>query len=393
LSSSTNSNAIYTAPAVSGTNTVEISVDDGHGGIVTTNMELVVIKSWEFVGGTNVMVDGVPILHDSGAAISATSSPIGDIYFAICEKPANQISAFKLVDNQYSRVGSPFFSEGGTGPSEGSLTFYSGIPRVVYADGGRNGWPVVREYNELVSNNWLRLSGLTEITQIYSSWTSLLYTSTGVPYVGFYDYNTTGANVFRFTGLEWTNCGPTNLSGGQIGGGLSMAMAPNDTVFLTFRDYLHEQYGTVMYYTNEIWTNLGPRGFTTAGVRSIQLRFDNNVPYVCFMHGLNASERITVMRYNGTAWELVGIARFTPITVYKFSFAIDNGILYLAYIGGGLPESITVMKFNGSSWVLLGKQKFSPSSAHRVKLLIQDGIPHVLFNYLPTNHIGIMSYR
>jgi hypothetical protein len=83
------------------------------------------------------------------------------------------------------------------------------------------------------------------------------------------------------------------------------------------------------------------RVFHQEAIASMQIKFDNNVPYVAFSN-IATTYKTDVMKFDGSNWVGVG----TPnLLANGWAFAHDmeihNGIIYVSYIDGNKATTIT----------------------------------------------------
>jgi hypothetical protein len=96
----------------------------------------------------------------------------------------------------------------------------------------------------------------------------------------------------------------------------------------------------------QIWTTLGPQGFTSGEAGSTSIRIDTGgTPYLAYSDFAN-DQKATVMKFVGNTWVPVGTLGFSAGETEQTSLAIGtNNTPYVVYrdlVNGG---KATVMKF------------------------------------------------
>ena len=90
-----------------------------------------------------------------------------------------------------------------------------------------------------------------------------------------------------------------------------MALDSNGVAYVVFRDNIHTDKASVMWYTGGNWEILGASGFSSGYSYEHAIALDsNNKPYVVYQDGSNSS-KLTVQVYSGGSWAPLGMPGFT----------------------------------------------------------------------------------
>ncbi|GBF73604.1 putative S-layer protein [Paenibacillus sp. 598K] len=199
----------------------------------------------------------------------------------------------------------------------------------------------------------------------YLRYTSVALSSSGVPYVAYWDAANSGKVVVqRYVNRAWEVVG-TEVSAGAASY-VSLALDSNDAPYVAYRDEATPLNGaTVKKLVDGAWATIGTAGFTADQADSVVLRIGgNNKLYLAFVdHAMvgSSSGKATVMTYDETAaaWTVVGASQFTTgYSVLNVDLAIGaDGTPYLAYLGRN-PDNNRylpyVARWDGSAWSDLG---------------------------------------
>lgn len=212
------------------------------------------------------------------------------------------------------------------------------------------------------------------------------------PYVAYGDYlDAVKATVKKYDGTNWVVVGTSGFSGTSQAMALSLAISQVDgTPYVLFRDdQASTQYAaTVMKFDGTNWILVGARGFSNSSViayPSIAITSDG-IPYVAYKD-ITHSDKATVMVFNGSNWATVGSIGFSAGAADYTSLAIDQDFnLFVAYKDIANGGKATVMKFDGVNWVNAGTADFSYGSAQYTTMTVgTDNKPYIVYRDVVNN--------
>lgn len=187
------------------------------------------------------------------------------------------------------------------------------------------------------------------------------------------DYNY-GICIYKYANTTWLQLGNKDVTGGQLGNSISMAFAPNGTV------YVAEVTGSsssssgaklaVKKFNGTIWDTVGATNFNYDGTSFSNRGYFPKIkinsagdPYVSYTYGYT-SYTANVRKFNGTAWVNIGpaITSISTNVLQKtdIDFLPNDTLVALTVSNYYVP---TVSKYNGTSWVNMGGAITSPSTA------------------------------
>ena len=210
---------------------------------------------------------------------------------------------------------------------------------------------------------------------------SLALAPDGTPYVAFKDSVQSGkTTVMQFNGTSWIIVGDAGFSAGQANN-ISFAFAPNGTPYVAYSDVVNSSKATVMKYSSGVWSVVGSAGFSTGAASFTSLAFaPDGAPCVAFKDGAT-SDKATVMKFDGMSWIIVGTPGFSagPADYPSLAFA-PNGTPGVAFKDGANGSKATMMKFDGANWIIVGTAGFSAGQADYTSLAVTpDGTPYVVY--------------
>ena len=180
----------------------------------------------------------------------------------------------------------------------------------------------------------------------------------------------------------WQSMGPEEVDGSASAEYTNVAVAPDGTVYMSYRDLGNSNKITVKKYSNSTLSIVGTAGFSAGGTYYTDIAVDKfNTPYVAYMDVAN-SNKATVKKYSGGSWITVGSVGFSGSTAgyVNITTSAVDGTPYVAYQDASNGSKITVKKFDGNSWVDVGSAGFSTGVANSISLtLASDGTPYVIY--------------
>jgi hypothetical protein len=148
--------------------------------------------------------------------------------------------------------------------------------------------------------NWVYV-GTAGFSAGGTAWTSLVFSSSGQPYVGYRDCgNDCKATVMKLNGNIWENVGNSGFSDGQTAENC-IAISQSDELFVAFRDDENSHKATVMKFDGSNWVAVGNEGFSlsTAYYPSLALNAEG-VPYLAY-GDIGNGDKATVMKYDSVS--------------------------------------------------------------------------------------------
>lgn len=178
---------------------------------------------------------------------------------------------------------------------------------------------------------------------------------------------------------EWQSVGGDGISAGSTDF-LSLAISPEGTPHLAYKDAINEHKATVLQWNGTSWGALGGAGISAAAANFQSLVIARNgTPYIAYQDEGNGN-KTTVLKWNGTSWEALGGAGISSGSSSYQSIAISpTGTPYIAY-RDGTNNGTTVLKWNANGWEALGGAGISAGTASYQSLAISpDGAAYVAF--------------
>ncbi len=181
---------------------------------------------------------------------------------------------------------------------------------------------------------------------------SLVFDSNNNPIIAYSCQD--GVYAQKFENGSW------QLVGGSIvdlngGGFTNIAIASDDTLFLTYRSVLGAK-TKVMFFNGITWDFVGDSEFFPDNTTPAGIAVDSGDNPVIAIQIFTS--QIEVYAFNGTGWNLVGNAAVQSGTAFPHAFGIDAADnLYVFYTEGDFgPSEYTsyVQKYDGNTWNILG---------------------------------------
>lgn len=128
------------------------------------------------------------------------------------------------------------------------------------------------------------------------------------------------------------------------------------------------------------WTNVGPAGFSNAGVSNWQkLRLSNAGQLFVSFNDDGTDPGGNVMKFDGANWVPIGDTSFTPSYAHHSSFAFGNGdTLYFSYADGNNMSRAAVMMYDGTDWLDLGTGLTAGECQNSNIEVAADGTPYLI---------------
>jgi hypothetical protein len=172
----------------------------------------------------------------------------------------------------------------------------------------------------------------------------------------------------------------------------SLAMAPNGTLFVAYRDGSQNDKATVLKWENAAWVSVGTKGFSATPASYLSLAVSpTNVPYLAF----KSYSSIVVYAHDGAAWSQIGSNLDSAGGNYPCLAFGPNGTPYVAFQENGLGGRFTVKKYTGTNWAKVGSPGFGEALSYMAPSLAftNGGVPYVAGVVTsPSNRIAVYSF-
>lgn len=244
--------------------------------------------------------------------------------------------------------------------------------------------------------NWGKVGTNLEISKGAASNQSLAIGPNGTIYVAYRD-NTNGykTTVKFFDGSDWQLLGYPWISNGNAKS-QSLEIDKNGKIYLAYCDSANGNRATVLNNVAGAWLSIGSlTGIAQDGESYLNFKISpSGQPYITYLESGNA-QLIVVKRYNGATWENVGGSTIGPnFTQYpKLEFS-SNGTPFLAYAvnGPNLPLTPTVLSFDGSNWQQVGNSGLIINQSKEVSLSFSpSGVLHIAYISLNDGTLTVLK--
>ena len=359
----------FTADSPTGSN---LNLSPVTANLTTTTIATVSTPQWVPTGNAGF----------SGGGATFTSlayAPDGTPHVAY----ANQFNGGKATVMKYT--GGAWSLVGNDGFSAGEAQYISllfspdGSPCIAFSDIAFGKKATVMKFD---GNSWSNV-GKPGFSVNEANFTSLAFAPDGTPYLAFQDFGSSnwGATVMRFINGTWSTVGSAGFSAGAAYS-TSLAIAPNGIPYLAYSDFATSPPGrvTMMAYSGGVWSRVGTAGFSADYADNLSLAMaPDSTPYVAYRDQA-AGFKATVMAYRNGTWSGVGGSGVSAGYAYYTSLAFaPDGTLYLAYQDGTVNKA-TVMKFSGVTWSGVGAAGLSAGQTQYSSLTIgPDGVPALVY--------------
>lgn len=244
---------------------------------------------------------------------------------------------------------------------------------------------MVKKFN---GTSWVNVGGPSTIGHTMPP--CLAFDTAGLPYVA---ATSSRLTVARFDGINWILVGSAGFISDDATS-LSLKIAPDNTPYVAFRDFAHNENISVMKFDGSNWVYVGQPGFTPNhpqpyhGAWRPSLAFNQSgTPYIAYIDITNGW-RLSVMKFNGSNWVYVGTSNISGGTADLPTLVIDSqGSPVVGYTDGNAQ----VKKFNGTSWVSVGVPAFA--SGVDYTMLAIDRNDGLYFVYTSSGKANVMEYH
>ena len=147
--------------------------------------------------------------------------------------------------------------------------------------------------------------------------------------------------------------------------------------FVTYRDNFNGgKISVVIPTSSRGYNNVGPLGFSTNPIRTQQIVFKDDIPYVVFRDA--NTDKVTVMKNDG-GWFNVGSAGFSAGSILFPSLTFHEGRATVAYSDAVDNEAASVKYYNVAEWADKNSMSASDGKATDQQLLSSDGDLYLAF--------------
>ncbi len=277
----------------------------------------------------------------------------------------------------WQEVGNPGFSDGIA--IYNKIQFHNNEPYVAFKD-WTNGYKLtMMKFNGI---NWENI-GNPGFSNKIGTFLDFVFHN-GEPYVAFDDSdNSRIPSIMKFNGTTWESLpSPSTNTAYDIN-----LVSNGSDLYIGYKDFGAQFKATVKKFNGSSWDTVGSRGFTSNGIFSLDLEFNNHVPYVSYIENAGLDKnglyvyKPSVMKFNGTTWELVGKGLFTEKTVEYTNLAFYQDKPCIAFRTSlSNNQKLSVMTFNDNEWVdISSSQDFTNDYASTPDLKVYNDKLYVLY--------------
>lgn len=274
----------------------------------------------------------------------------------------------------WGAYGNPGFSAGGPSTFPSMVFSSTGVPYIAYRDGGNGGKLTVSKYIGTGLTGWTPVAS-AGFTVGAVNYTNLCIDNSDSLWVAYKDEGSGKLIVRKFDGTNWNTVGAAMSVGAADF--VSMHLDATGVPFVAYRDFSNGRL-SVKKLSSGSWVDVGSTYVTSASIHvnaRITIDFAGSTPYVAYRE---TNGKLSVIRYTSSSWESVG-GVFTDSTDYP-SLAISGSTPYVTYMDMSASKKATVKKFDGTSWVTVGTTGFSPGVSTWNDITINsEGQPVVIF--------------
>jgi hypothetical protein len=325
--------------------------------------EMGIRSIWTYVNSHRVSQGGLPNTPGNFAAIALDSSGLPYVAYADMAR-----AGYALVQHW---SGSSWVPVGGlvSQSPASSLSISSGPGGVFVAFLDSNSTVWVTQWN---GTSWVALGGGAVASEIVSNM-AFAVSTTGTPYVAYFDGSLPGLVVMTWNGTSWNQVGTAFSASSSEPIALALTITGNPV--LAYPDTTASSRLSVSSWNGSSWNYLGTAGLSAGTVGTISMAIDpSNLPTVAY-EDASVSFAATVQHFNGSTWSLLGAAGITTDEAVYFSLALNSsGNPTLAYIDQNMSNKLSVLTWNagGSNWINVGAEGFTLGSTASVGLAIDS---------------------
>lgn len=222
-----------------------------------------------------------------------------------------------------------------------------------------------------VETNFLGASFRTADIGVWNHELYIAYEDMSLGYPDFY------GKVMKYNGSSFSQVGNTLTE--NVPYGFSIDFDDSGTPYIAYMEDTVDDKLTVRKLVGNTWQAVGSPRFSDAGAYEINLKVENNIPYVFYQDYVDYNNKKgSVQKYNGTAWEYVGSRQFTPASMNEADLDFVNGTPVVAFGMSLADNKLAYMTLKGSEWDETSNS-LSEGTAQYVNLLVKDDVPYIGF--------------
>jgi len=180
------------------------------------------------------------------------------------------------------------------------------------------------------------------------------------------------ASVMKFSGNSWTYVGPYRFTGNNITN-LSLAVNNNGTPYLSSNG---NNGGNITMFDGSTWIDIGASTFTNSAFPYLAVNSNGSL-YALSYNSVGAF----VSNFNGVSWTNIGNTGFNDNAIFSNNdiFIDNSGIIYVAQTDN--KYRCTIKKYNGTTWTTVDTPGFTTYPISGAKIAVDNnGIGYVAFN-------------
>jgi hypothetical protein len=253
----------------------------------------------------------------------------------------------------------------------------------------------------LTGTTWKNIGNKTGISDIQADIINIAFDEEGTPYVGYKDYldGMQKATVLKYTNDSWTVVGPKNFSPMRVDK-FSFTVGENSqpligaSTFTAITGYLKRAI-YASNYNNGKWNDITP-AIANNLIGAIQVF--RGLDGKSYMAILDRNSNFSMYKFSNNTWAPVGPVGFRtsdglPGYTSVIGAAAANGTVYIGFQTVSANQRLNrIMKFNGSTWEELGSAGNSQDQNEKYALAIApDG--KLYFGFANTTGLYVRTFN
>lgn len=394
----------YTANAgYSGTDTFTILIDDGDGGLVTKQINVIINEKNDAPVITNLEANqwqplSTPVSINTNIWFSQITQDHNNVPYIAYVEPAVDTGEPKIVIAKY--YNEQWVQVGDTQAliyniqAQNIIDFNAANePFIVFSDKAIQGKISVKKYNGL---SWDYVGGSTGISAATSNHYSIKIDRSDVPYIIYEDPNQLSRLTIKtFVDGTWENVGEEGFDGSHWSDvesefsqriGSTLLIDNNNQLFVVYKDYEHRGRVGVKHFINDRWKNISGEGLSV-GIPSDIKATINNDELIILYKDTDLNNRLSAKKYSNGKWISLGADGFSAASVDYASVSVnDEGIPYVAYTESENGDNVIITLFNGERW-----QAVSSVSDVEIKLAsLNVSNRNIILNYFNGSELKVV---